>query len=95
MRLDVPNLVRGQSGVGQCGRDRARGADAVRLRGDRMIGVIAGRKADDFGEDPGAARQGEFVVLEHQRAGALTQGEPGTGGIEGAQRVFRVAHLNR
>ena len=75
MGVDVIDLLGSDPGVVKRGAHGAGTACAVRQWRNRMIGIIRGAEAENFGVDARASVQGVFEILEHQHRGPLAEYE--------------------
>ena len=84
VRVDMIDLVGLHAGIHQRVGDRSGRPCAFRDRGDRVVGIIRGREAEDLRKDRGTAGEGVAEFLEDQSGSALAKDEPGARGIEWA-----------
>ena len=84
MGIDVPDGLRGQTGVAQGVLHGAGHAFAGVGGSGHVESVVGSAIAHHFGIDPGAAGPGMFQFFQLQQAGAFTDDEAVAVGVEGA-----------
>ncbi|MNE54489.1 hypothetical protein D3C80_1492690 [compost metagenome] len=87
--IQVLNLGCFHAGLVQCLLHGPAGAVAIFRPGGHVVRIGAGAITHQFGDGPGAARQGMLQLFDDQQAGAFAHNETVAGLIEGARGALR------
>src|SRR6476469_31011 len=95
MGVQVADIARCQSRIGQSKSHRPAHTFAIRRRLDHVVGVVGGGVPGHFGQDRGAALFRVLESLEHEHRRSLAEHESVTVGVESAPIAPNPATLKR